>query len=236
MPDLPLLCQRCNIPAMAWFTEDAIEFFRELELNNNRDWFMANKSRYEKSVKGPMEAFAAEMGARVKQIEPSVSVDPKKAVFRIYRDTRFAKDKTPYKTNAGMLISGGPNLHTSRTGLYFHFDARSMGMASGMYSLEPPQLKAVRRHIAVNPTRFNELLQEAAFVEAFGGMRGEKNKIAPAEFKGAAAEQPLILNKQFYYWAEFEAEDVLREDLPELLISRLHAAIPMNEFLAEAFG
>ncbi len=217
---------------MTWFTEDAIEFFRELELNNNREWFTANKARYQGSVQFPMEKFAAEMMVRVK-LEPPV--DPKKAVFRIYRDVRFSKDKSPYKTNAGMWISTGKAHADAKPGLYFHIDARHMGIASGLYSLEPPLLKAVRSHIASHLDEFESLLNDSRFVEAFGEVRGEANKIAPAEFKEAAARQPLILKKQFYYWAEFEAEQVVREDLADLLMDRLEAARPMNEFLTSAF-
>ena len=219
---------------MAWFTADAIEFFRELELNNNKEWFTANKERYQRSVQRPMEAFAAAMISRVKQIDPSIATDPKKACFRIYRDIRFSKDKTPYKTNAGMWVSSGIAHQDAKPGLYFHIDPRIMGIASGLYSLEPPQIHAVRAHLAANLERFEELLKNPRFVAAFGTVRGEANKIAPAEFKAAAAKQPLILNKQFYYWSEFEAEEALREDLAELLMDRLEAARPMNEFLMSA--
>jgi uncharacterized protein (TIGR02453 family) len=219
---------------MAWFASDAVEFFRELELNNNKEWFAANKTRYQRSVQVPMETFAAEMISRVKHLDPEVATDPKKAVFRIYRDIRFSKDKTPYKTNAGMWISSGHAHVHAKPGLYFHIDARHMGIASGLYSLEPPQLRAVRANIAANIDRFEALLKDPRFVKAFGTIRGEANKIAPSEFKEAATKQPLLLNKQFYYWAEFDAEEALRDDLPDILMDRLDAARSMNEFLSSA--
>lgn len=221
---------------MPWFEPDAIEFFRELELNNNKEWFAANKERYQRSVQRPLEAFAAEMIARVRTIDPEVATDPKRAVFRIYRDIRFSKDKTPYKTNAGMWVGSGAPHRDPRTGLYFHFDARIMGVASGLYALEPPQILAVRRHLVKNAEQFERLLKDPRFVKAFGTVKGEANKVAPAEFKEAAARQPLILNKQFYYWSELEAEEILRDDLADVLMDRLEAAGPMNAFLTSAFG
>ncbi len=91
---------------MAWFKAEVRDFFLELELNNNREWFEKNKKRFETKVRAPMEAFAAEMIGRMQQIDPQISVTPKDAIFRIYRDIRFSKDKSPYKTNLGLPPSG----------------------------------------------------------------------------------------------------------------------------------
>src|SRR4051812_26168228 len=112
---------------MAWFTSDALDFFAELELNNDREWFEKNKKRYESSVKKPMEAFAAEIIGRMQKDDPEINMQPKEAVFRIYRDTRFSKNKTPYKTNAGMAVSRGGKTDHTHPGVYFHMDARTMG-------------------------------------------------------------------------------------------------------------
>jgi uncharacterized protein (TIGR02453 family) len=219
---------------MPWFTTDAINFFLELEANNNRDWFEANKKRYLKSVKQPMEAFAGEMIERMKAIDPAISMEPKQAVFRIYRDTRFAKDKTPYKTNAGLSISSGGKTDFDNPGLYFHIDANSMGIATGFYMLEPHKLKAMREYIAENLDEFETQLADKKFKEFFGTIRGEKNKVLPAELKEAAARQPLLFNKQFYYWSEHDPENITHDDLPDFVMERIYAAQPMNKFLAKA--
>src|SRR5207253_2054053 len=99
------------------------------------------------SVKNPMEALAAELIERMKALDPTIDMLPKDAVFRIYRDTRFSKDKTPYKTNAGLAVSSGGKHSHGHSGVYVHLDPRSFAVASGHYFLEPQQLTAMRRHI-----------------------------------------------------------------------------------------
>jgi uncharacterized protein (TIGR02453 family) len=219
---------------MAWFEQDAIEFFRELEFNNNKEWFEANKKRYETSVKKPMEAFADHMIERMREILPNIQATGKQSVFRIYKDVRFSKDKTPYKTNAGMHINDGGKGDLGSPGLYFHIDPRVMGIASGRYQLEPGPLRNLRMHIAANLQEFQELLEDPGFQRYFRGIVGDKNKILPPELREAAAKQPLIFNKQFYYWSEHEAESATRDDLDEFLMEHMRACRRMNEFLTRA--
>ncbi|MBS1715470.1 MAG: DUF2461 domain-containing protein [Armatimonadetes bacterium] len=219
---------------MAWLTQDASDFFAELELNNDRDWFAANKKRYEATVKGPLLALAEEMIPRMKALDPAIDMAPKDAVFRIYRDTRFSKDKRPYKTNAGLSISSGGKTGNGRPGLYMQLDARSMGVASGHYFLEPPQILAVRRHIAAHADDFRRLAADSDFVRVFGSLKGETNKVLPSEFRAAAADLPVLFHKQFYTWAEYAVDEALRDDLPDFLMRHAKAAWPMNEFLTRA--
>ena len=221
---------------MGWFTNDTFNFFAELEFNNDREWFENNRKRYESAVKGPMTAFAAEMIPRMQELDPGIDTVASKAVFRIHRDTRFSKDKRPYKTNAGMVIARGGRHEPGVSGLYFHLDARRMAVASGLYFLEPAQLRAVRAHIVGHPDEFASLLADPEFVKYFREMAGEKNKILPEEFRAAAAAQPLLFNKQFFYWAEYDTEDAKRDDLPEFVMGHMRAAYPMNRFLGVALG
>jgi uncharacterized protein (TIGR02453 family) len=221
---------------MAWFTPDATQFFAELEQNNNKEWFEPNKKRYEASVKKPMLEFAAEMIERMSGIDPEITMLPRNAVFRLHRDTRFSKDKAPYKTNAGLVITRGEKHNPGVPGLYFHFDSSRMAVASGLYFLEPAQLKLVREHIAANLDEFEALLNDPAWRASFGEMAGEKNKILAPELKAAAQRQPLIFNKQFFYWSEHPAAEITREDLPEFVVSHIQAAQPMNRFLTRPMG
>lgn len=221
---------------MPWFIQDTIDFFRELELNNNKEWFEKNKKRYEANVKKPMEAFADHMIERMREILPDIEMTGKKAVFRIYKDVRFSKDKTPYKTNAGIHINSAGKGDLGTPGLYFHIDPRVMGIASGCYQLEPPALRKMREYLAANPEEFQRQLEDKDFVKFFGGIKGEVNKVLPPDLKEAAAKQPLIFNKQFYYWAEHEAEEALREDLDEYLMAHMRACRRMNEFLVKGLN
>ncbi len=218
---------------MAWFTDDAIAFFAELEFNNDREWFEKNKKRYEAEVKRPMLALAEVLIERMKRIDPEISMLPRNAVFRLHRDTRFSKNKTPYKTNAGMVITRGEKHNPGAPGLYFHFDARCIAVASGLYFLEPAQLKLVREHIASNLDEFQRLLDDEAWRKSFGEMAGMKNKILSPELKEAAKAQPLLYNKQFFYWSEHPAEEIMRDDLADFVMAFIEAAQPMNQFLTQ---
>lgn len=216
---------------MAWFTEDAFDFFGELELNNDREWFEKNKKRYEASVKQPLLAFAAEMIGRMQELDPQIVMLPRNAVFRIHRDTRFSKDNRPYKTNAGMVVSRGGRHEPGVAGLYFHFDAQRMAVASGLYFLEPAQLAAVRGHIVDHLDEFEGLVTDREFVKYFGEMAGSKNKVLPKELREAASKQPLLFNKQFFYWAEHDTSVALREDLGDFVMDHMRSAQPLNDFL-----
>lgn len=222
---------------MPWFTDDAVAFFKELEDNNNKEWFEKNKKRYESAIKKPMLEFAAEMIERMRALDPEITMLPKNAVFRIHRDTRFSKDKSPYKTNAGLVVTRGEKHNPGVPGLYFHIDANMMGVASGLYFVEPAQLKSVREHIASNNEEFEKLLNDKEFRKHFPeGIVGEKNKILPPELKEAAVKQPLIFNKQFYYWAELDPKQITRDDLPDFVMFHIKAAWPMNQFLRRPLG
>ena len=221
---------------MPWFTPDTIAFLNDLEENNDREWFHSNKKRYEKSVKGPVLEFAAEMIEQMRKLDPEITMLPKNAVFRINRDTRFSKDKSPYKTNIGLVVTRGAKHDPGRPGLYFHLDGKSMAVASGCYFLLPDQIRAIRELIMANMAKFDRLLKEPDFKRTFGEVVGEKNKILPPEFREAAALQPLLFNKQFFYWAEHKPEEALRDDLPEFVMANIRAAQPMNAFLARALA
>lgn len=218
---------------MPWFTSDAIAFFAELEQNNAKAWFEANRKRYEKSVKIPLLEFAAEMIERMREVDPEITMLPKNAVFRIHRDTRFSKDKSPYKTNAGLVVTRGEKHDPGVPGLYFHFDSGQMAIASGLYFIEPAQLKAIREHIAANLSEFEELLNDKVWKKHFGEMAGEKNKKLPPELQAAAEMQPLLYNKQFFYWAQHPTSEIIREDLPDFVMAHIRAAQPMNRFLTQ---
>lgn len=213
---------------------DTLDFVRELELNNNRDWFAANKKRYEESVRKPLESLAEAVIGRMKEIDPGLTMTPKDAVFRIYRDVRFSKDKSPYKTHLAVSVSKAGREQHDSPGMYWHLAARSMGIASGYYRPEPDRVKAIRAHIAANLPEFQKQLDAKPFKSLFETVRGEKNKILPPELKELAAQQPILFNKQFYYWAEYEAEEALRDDLPDLIMEHVRAAKPMNDFFARA--
>jgi uncharacterized protein (TIGR02453 family) len=219
---------------MAYFNEAFIRFFRELSNNNDRDWFNANKKQYEKEVKDPFYHFVDDLIARVNAVNPEIVLEPKQAIFRIYRDVRFSKDKSPYKTQTSALIARGGRKNMTDPGLYIQFSAEDARIYSGLYMLEKNDLTNVRRHIAAFSDEFSTLIGEKDFVSKFGEIRGEKNKILPAEFKPELEKQPLIANKQFYYFASYEPEFILKDHLLDEIMEHYHIVQPLNRFFSEA--
>lgn len=219
---------------MASLPAELLEFVRELELNNDRDWFQANKKRYEEFVKAPSERFASIMIDRMREFFPDLDIAPKDTLFRIYRDVRFSKDKSPYKTHIGMAIGPKGRKDFKSPGCYFHVGPRELFFGSGFYMLEPHQLKAMRQFIAQHASEFKACLDAEPFRRLLGTVLGERAKVLPLELKADAAAQPLLYNKQFYYGATYGAEEALRPDLDEFLMQHMRAAAPMNRLLEQA--
>jgi len=222
---------------MAFFTPDYLNFFKNLAANNNRDWFHANKKRYEASVKDPFLEFVAEIIDRTTKIDKRFEADPKKAVYRIYRDVRFSKDKTPYKMNMSAVIApGGRKEGIGIPGMYLEMGAEHFRFYCGLYAPEKEVLYQVRQYIIKHSTQLNKLVSDKVFVEKFGELRGDKNKMLPKEFKEAAQKQPFVFNKQFYFFASLPPETILREDFGNLVMEYFEHSEPMRNFLTKARG
>lgn len=222
---------------MAYFTEDYLDFFKELAANNHKDWFHENKKRYEVSVKEPFKSFVQDIIDRTTAVDNRFAGEAKDAIFRINRDIRFSKDKTPYKLNRSALIApGGRKLGMGTPGMYLELGPEHFRFYSGLYMLEKDTLYKVREYIIKNSIKLDKLVSDKEFVAKFGELRGEKNKVLPKEFKAAAEKQPFIFNKQFYFFAEFSPETIIRDDLAELIMEHFEASQPMRQFLTKAKG
>ena len=219
---------------MAWFSPDFNKFFIELAPNNNKEWFDANRKRYMKSVKEPFEAFVGDVIAEVAKHEPKVSMIPREAIFRISRDIRFSKDKTPYKSRMSAAVAEGGRKDHSSGGIYFELGPENVAFYGGQYNPDRDELQRIREHIAANLSAFRKLRTSKVFVEHFGEMQGDRNKIVPKEFKAVLEEEPLIANKQFFFAAELDPKLVTSPKLLDLLMEHYKAMKPMNDFLAAA--
>ncbi len=221
---------------MAYFTKEFLKFFKELEKNNQREWFHANKKRYEEHVKKPFEEFVAVMIDKMQAIDSRIMITPKDAIFRIHRDVRFSKDKSPYKVQVSGIISKGGRKDMSTPGIYLQLDHKEFGIYSGAYMPDKNQLQGIREAIASDPKGFKKLISAKAFVNKFGTIQGEQNKRIPKEFKEIAEEQPLIANKQFYYMAALPANTALDDKLVKTVLDYYKASIPVSRFLSEAMS
>lgn len=219
---------------MSHFTKEFLKFFKELEKNNQREWFHANKKRYEEHAKQPFEDFVTLMIDQMQAIDPTIVITPKDAIFRIHRDVRFSKDKSPYKVQVSGIISRGGRKDMSTPGIYLQLNHKEFGIYSGAYRPDKNQLQGIREAIASDMKGFKKLISAKSFVNKFGTIQGEKNKRVPGEFKELVEEQPLIANKQFYYVANLDPETILDPKLPKLVLDYYKAAKPVSDFLSAA--
>lgn len=154
------------------------EFLLELRENNNRDWFHANKKKYDKAKKD-FELFVALSIEQIKDIDPSISgLNAKDCIFRIFRDVRFSEDKRPYKTHFGAFLAKSGR-KSRYGGYYIHIEPEGSFLGGGCYMPAPNVLKAIREEIFHNPLEFKEIITNNEFISHFPEMYGEKLKTAP---------------------------------------------------------
>ncbi len=164
------------------------------------------------------------------------TLQPKDCIFRIYRDTRFSPDKTPYKTHVSAAFSeSNKKLAVSADyfGYYLQIEFGSLLMGGGAYALDTAALQKVRRAIVRDPDTFRALLAQPDFMARFGGIKGERNKVMPAEFKEAARTEPLLTLKQFYFMTEMDPEVIAQPDFPEFVAAYFRAGQQVNNWLRE---
>lgn len=213
------------------------EFLRKLSRNNNREWFEKNKPTY-LEIKSEFEHFVADVLHAMIPHDPSLEgQDPMKLTFRIYRDIRFSKDKTPYKTflSAGMSAAGKG---TGIPGYYFQIEPGNKSMiASGLYLPSAEYLAKIRQEIDYNGDKLKVLLSEKKFKSRFGKLwDGDKLKTMP---KGYSIDHPYIEYlklKSFMATHTFKDVDVLQKSFIKKLIESMRAAKPLNDFLNEALS
>lgn len=133
------------------FSPDASDFFGELQFNNNRTWFEANKRRYAEQIQSPAQAFVEALGARLQSLSPNIRFDTRLngsgSIMRIYRDVRFSADKSPYKTNLGVTWWEGVGKKTEQPGYYFHLDVEGGWLAGGLYQFDKPTMQTYQRAV-----------------------------------------------------------------------------------------
>jgi len=203
-------------------------------LNNNRDWFNEHKETFKEFVEKPFHQFIEELIEQLRELDPKIQITSKEAVFRIYKDIRFSKDKTPYKEYMAALISKHGRKDPSTPGLYLELRNDCIQIYTGVYEPNKEQLSNNRYFIAEHLTEFNKILQQKSFLKRYGAIQGEKNKVIPADLKQAAAKQDLIYNKHFYCSCKLEKSWISSEKLVTEIISCYKDAKALNHFFEQA--
>jgi len=216
---------------MSFFTQDYLDFFIELAGNNNKDWFDVNRKRYEQNIKIPFQKFTQHLISELAKKEALFKdLEAKDCIFRINRDIRFSKDKAPYKMMCSAVVAPGGKKSKAINGIYFELGPEHVRAYGGVYEIEKEDLEALREGIAENSSTFKKLYTSKDFTTTFGQIRGEVNKKLPPHLKAAAELEPLIYNKQFYFFAEFPAETILKDNLDQILINCYKVGQPIETF------
>ncbi|MCT4615334.1 MAG: DUF2461 domain-containing protein [Marinifilaceae bacterium] len=219
---------------MTYFNREYIEFFKNLEKHNYKEWFHENKKSYISNVKQPFDLFTQEMILRIQEFDDSIDKDPKNAIFRINKDIRFSQDKSPYKTHrAASFAKGGRK--AIAPGYYIQIGAHNINFGGGIYFIDTKCIKVIREHIINNQDEFNDIINDNDFVKYFGEIHGNKNKRLPKEQMQLVDKIPLLLNKQLYYMDDIETEKVLfSENLLDFFVDKFKTASRFNKFILEA--
>jgi uncharacterized protein (TIGR02453 family) len=213
----------------------ALDFLRKLYKNNNREWFQANKKAFD-AAQDNITAFAGYLIGEIGKFDEVVAgVDPRSCVFRIYRDVRFSKDKSPYKTNLGAYISPGGR-KSMQPGYYFHLQPGHSFIAGGKHIPDGPELLKIRTAIAHDTDAFLKIVESKKFRDAFGEMRGDKLKSAPKGFDPGHKAVDYLKLKEFMAFTEIDDDALTSPGFPKSLVSTTKAMYPLVAFLRNALA
>lgn len=208
-------------------------FLIKLSENNNREWYHANKELYYKA-KTDFELFIDNIIPKIIHIDKQIMpMRAKDCIFRIFRDTRFSKDKTPYKTNMGAFIANGGR-KGGNPGYYIHIEPGASMAAGGMYMPPSDKLKAIRNEIYNFPEDLKTIILNKRFVETFGEIYGEKLKTAPKGFPKDFPDIELLRFKSYTVFESLSDEDILNENIENKILGVFEVMKPFNQFLNRA--
>lgn len=222
------------------FSPDAIQFLADLAANNDRAWFQPRKADYERLLKVPLEQFVAVLGDRLAARGVPMLADPARAPFRIYRDTRFSKDKSPYKTNVGAsfpwLGDADSPAEENRHGIggYFHLQPGEIFVGGGMWHPEKTRIDAFRRAVVSDPEAAAAAMEEPRFVDVFGrvGTDGEALRRVPPGFPADHPRADWLRLKDVVFGQRLTDAEATSSDLPDLVADCFAAATPVLRYLA----
>ncbi len=221
-----------------YFTDELYRFLEELKDNNDREWFNANKKRYEQHVKKPSLRFIQDFALRLQEITPHVLAIPKASggsLFRIYRDTRFSKDKTPYKTHAGIQFRHAAGKDAHAPGFYLHMAPNDVGMAAGIWHPDNKTLTQIRDAIVDDPDGWAGLKAEVTSVAGFDFF-GESLKRPPRGYDKDFVHIEDLKRKDVGVWTKVTQADTTADNFLDRFTDLCRAAAPVNAFVCKAIG
>jgi uncharacterized protein (TIGR02453 family) len=214
--------------------KDTLDFLKKLAKNNNRDWFQANKKSFD-VAQDNMTAFAGYLIGEIGRFDRAVAgLDPKSCVFRIYRDVRFSKDKSPYKVNLGAYLAPGGR-KSMLPGYYFHLQPGASFIAGGTHMPDGGECLKIRNAIAKNTAEFLKIVEKKSYVDVFGRMSGDSLKSAPKGFDPDHKAVEYLKLKEFMAWTELKNDKALLDPaFPKQLVKLTQEMYPLVAFLRKA--
>jgi len=222
-------------PPFQGFPKEGLRFLRLLKKNNNRPWFLKHKADYEENVRFPMQCLIAGLAVRLHDEVPEVEFNPRRGIFRIYRDVRFSNNKAPYKTNVaawfGPRSAGGGS---EGPGLYVGVGTDEVFAGGGLYMPSGVQLKAIRKNIAEKPDDYLAVVADRRFTRRFGGIQGDVLSRAPLGYR---PDHPMIehlRHKQYFAGVEFREKDCLAASFAERVAQTFADTMPLVRWILRA--
>ncbi|MGQ0642243.1 MAG: DUF2461 domain-containing protein [Gemmatimonadaceae bacterium] len=226
------------------FTRKALTFLRQLKRNNHREWFDANKSSYIEDVQESMRSFVQEMDTRFGRFAPEIIGDVKKSVFRIYRDVRFSKDKSPYKTHAACWFfhraagkKVGTEAHEGGAGFYFHLEPGASFIGAGIWMPPRPTLNRLRAAVVDDVTAFRATVNSGPIKRRYGGLSDEGRLTrVPRGFAADHAAGDLLRNVSYIVGRSVTDAEALDSKIAQRVEKDFTVALPLVRWLNSALG
>ena len=208
-----------------------IDFLKQLSKNNNRDWFQANKATAYQSALDNTIAFADCLLSEMKKHDNIETVSGKKSLYRIYKDIRFSKDKTPYKTHWGGYFKRATN--QLRGGYYFHLQPGNCFVGGGFWNPNPEDLKRIRVELAADGSELRKIIGSKNFIDTFGQLDGNQVKTAPKGFSKEHENIDLLRYKQFLVSKKFTEKEMLAKDFCKEANKVFKNMRPLFDYMSE---
>jgi len=244
MPKTITKSSRAKVSRGLPFRPAAFTFFRGLKRNNRKDWFEGHRDQYENEIRGPMKDLIEELDVRLARIAPEFIGDPKRSMFRINRDIRFSKDKSPYKTAAGVWFyhadagrKVGQDAEGGGAGIYFHLAPDDCFSAGGIWMPSGPVLRKIRDGLADDHEGFEETIGGTTFKRRFGILdEGSMLKRMPRGFDEDHPAAKWLRYKSFTVHRPLSTTQVQSKKLPDTLAGDVEVMLPFLRWLNDAAG
>ena len=224
------------ISQFAGFPPEALQFFRGLARNNRREWFLPRKPVFEEKVKEPMRQLVDALNLALHDFAPEYETDPDKAIFRIYRDIRFSKDKKPYKEHIAATFHRRGAMAHGQGGYYVAISHKEVAIGGGVYAPEPAQLLAIRQRIADRHEEFRRILAARPVRRLLGKLEGQQLSRVP---RGFAADHPaadLLRYKYYILYKELPPSLATSPKLYKAIVDPFRVMVPFLQFLTASIA